>query len=88
MEKIVREVSEIEPPDREALEHMLGRRLQEGQQVMIHVVNLATTPTEPESRPSGEALPDWCRVYEGLSDQEIAEVENIVLDRAVLTLPS
>jgi hypothetical protein len=51
MERIIRDASEIEPPDR-------------------------------------EALPDWCRVYEGLSDQEIAEVENDVLDRAVLTRPS
>jgi hypothetical protein len=30
----------------------------------------------------GVALPDWCNVYEGLSDEEISEVESVVLDRS------
>ena len=32
-------------------------------------------------------LPDWCNVYEGLSDEEIAEIERIALTRADLTRP-
>jgi hypothetical protein len=32
-------------------------------------------------------LPDWCNVYEGLSDEEVAEVEAIALDRSHFTRP-
>ena len=90
MEKIVRDVSEIESPDRQALEHMLGHRLREGEQIMFHVIKVASSLAKPEAPPAGvsDSLPDWCRVYEGLSDQEIAEIEEVVLDRAVLTRPS
>ena len=33
-------------------------------------------------------LPDWCNVYKGLSDEEIAELERAILTRADLTRPS
>ena len=32
-------------------------------------------------------LPDWCNVYDGLSDDEIAEVEAIALDRSRFIRP-
>lgn len=34
------------------------------------------------------ALPDWCNVYEGLSDEEIADLQRIILQRADLSRPS
>lgn len=30
----------------------------------------------------GRLLPDWCDVYEGLSDKQIADIESVVLDRS------
>jgi hypothetical protein len=41
----------------------------------------------PEQRPeintgqSAEGLPDWCNVYEGLTEQEIEDIEKVILDR-------
>ena len=34
---------------------------------------------------NGTALPKWCDVYAGLSDDEIAELEKVILIRADLT---
>ena len=33
------------------------------------------------SEHNGRLLPDWCDVYEGLSDEEIADIETVILDR-------
>lgn len=33
-------------------------------------------------------IPEWWLVYEGLSEQEIAEIEEVILQRAKLTRPS
>jgi len=33
-------------------------------------------------------LPEWCNVYAGLSDEEIADVEKTILTRADLSRPS
>jgi hypothetical protein len=58
--------------------------LRENQQVVLQVV----TPTEPKPtqeaplRTATDHLPDWCNVYEGLSDEEIAEIEDVILDRS------
>ena len=35
-----------------------------------------------------DTLPDWCNVYEGLSDAEVAAIEEVTLTRANLTRPS
>ena len=90
MESIVRDVSQIESPDREALEHMLGQQLREGQRVMIHVVSFGPSVVEPPLDPVGDTttLPAWCHVFEGLSDQETSELEEVILTRADLTRPS
>lgn len=89
-ESIVRDVSQIESPDREALEHMLGQQLREGQRVMIHVVSFGTSTVEPPLDPVDDTatLPAWCHVFEGLSDQETSELEEVILTRADLTRPS
>ena len=90
MESIVRDVSQIESPDREALEHMLGQQLREGQRVMIHVVSFAPSTVESplDSVDDMATLPAWCHVFEGLSDQETSELEEVILTRADFTRPA
>ena len=52
--------------------------LDEGQKVTLTVEPLlAMTVAEAEVQ-----LQEWTRVYEGLSEEEIAEVERIALDRS------
>lgn len=91
MDTIVRNVDDIDAQDRRALEHVLGQRLEPNQQLVIRVINLNVVPAD-QAKPTGgtqasAALPDWCNVYAGLSDNEIADLEKIILTRADLTRP-
>lgn len=92
MENVIRNVRDIDRADRQALEHVLGQRLRENQQLVIGIVNLdVTAPPAETSRgeaTAGATLPEWCNVYEGLSDEEIADLERIILTRADLSRPS
>ncbi len=93
MESIVRNVKDIQADDRRSLEHVVGQHLQDNQQVIIRVLTVSEAQAKsagdaPASQPAFDVLPDWCDVYEGLSDEEIAEVEASVLDRSNWTRPS
>ncbi len=93
METVIRNVDEIDAHDREALEHVLGHALRENQQVVVRVVNLSGQP-EPVTVPvphranGSPELPEWCNVYDGLWDDEIADMEKTILQRADLSRPS
>jgi hypothetical protein len=84
MGKITRNVRDLKQDERRVYEAALGEHLCENQQVILHVVTPdEPTPTE-EARPGAASaqLPDWCDVYEGLTDEEIAEIEDVMLDRS------
>ena len=74
---VVRSVRDIELHDRQALEHVLGRRLHDDEQVVIDVVGSSCPPAVEEAR-SDRSLPDWCDVYAGLSDAEVDEIETAI----------
>jgi hypothetical protein len=81
MSTIIRNVPDISPEDRRALEHVLGHALRDDEQITISVA-----PAVEANRPAGQVdLPDWLNLYEGLSDAEIAELEGAILRRADLT---
>ena len=93
MESIIRNVKDIPLDDRRGLEHVVGRQLLDNQQIIIQVMWIGDESTAKplEKRPSCDAtvgLPEWCNVYEGLSDKEIAEVESVILDRSNWSRPS
>ena len=93
MDTVIRNVDEMDAHDRQALEHVLGHSLRETQQLVINIVDLQVpagaektpVPRESNGRPT---LPEWCNVYEGLSDEEIAAMEQTILTRADLSRPS
>lgn len=85
MESITRNVAEIAAADRQALEHVVGQQLRENQQVVIHIVNMEVQPAKSNGTQPPGMLPEWCSVYEGLSDQQVAELEEVVLTRADLS---
>ena len=91
MEAIIRNVRDIDAADRRALEHVLGYKLQENQQVVFQVLSVKTADKtdrhESTAQPSA-GLPEWCKVYDGLSDDEIADVESVALRRSDLTRPA
>ncbi len=80
MESVTRNVRDIDGSDRRALEHVLGRQLSDNERVLIQVVppggEAATAAQAADSAPSDQ-LPDWCNVYEGLSENEIDDLEAI-----------
>ena len=88
MESIIRNVRDINSRDRQALEHVLGQQLKENQKIIIQVVTVSDEPTVQEKPGNGTPvakLPDWCNVLAGLSDEQIAEVEEVVPQRSDLS---
>ncbi len=89
MKEVVRNVTEIEPADRRALEHILGQSLHDSQQIALRVSGQESQEVPPvgngDQDDIDETLPEWCNVYEGLSDEEIAAIEEVMLTRANLT---
>lgn len=86
MEAVVRNVRDLDPLDRSALERVVGRQLGETQQVIVKVVDLGQEPAVGESQDGGEAdVPEWWKIYDGLSDREIDELDRAIRQRANLT---
>ncbi len=86
MEKVVRNVADIDTADRRALEHVIGKRLSETEQLIISIVNLDMTdrPAGPARQPR-QSLDDWTHVYDGLSEEDIEAIDQIAKQRANLT---
>lgn len=87
MESVIRNFTDIEPADRPAIEHVVGGQLGENQRVVIQVITLDGPRAVQETAPEA-TLPAWCRVYEGLSDAQIDDLERVVLTRADFTRSS
>ena len=85
MEKVTRNVAEIEAADRRALERVIGERLTEHQQVIISVVNLDAASPEKSAASSAEGVPAWWNIYEGLSDEEVDRLDQAIRQRANLS---
>ena len=82
MESIVRNIREIDVADRQALEHVIGQRLGDHQQLIIQVTTVSEQAAAVGAPPAaGGGLPTWCNVYEGLSDDQIDQIESAILDR-------
>lgn len=63
-----------------------GRQLGATQQVIVNAVDLAQKPAAGESQDGGEAdAPEWWKIYHGLSDPEIDELDRSIRQRANLT---
>ncbi|HEX7375978.1 MAG TPA: hypothetical protein VF278_02645 [Pirellulales bacterium] len=92
MKTIIRNTADLDGNDRTLLERLLGERLRDDQRLVIGVVDRQSRgePARQTHAARAEApiLPDWCDVYEGLSDEEIAELERVILQRADLSRPS
>jgi hypothetical protein len=89
MNAITRHVRDIEIRDRQALEHLLGLPLSDNQRVMIQIDTVPSlSPANGNQSAVNPELPDWCDVFAGLSEKEIAEVQAIALSRADLSRSS
>ncbi len=87
MDTITRNVRDIGNADRRALEHVIGRQLGDDQRLVIRVVNVEITPAAASNHTGDgiDDLPEWCSVYDGLSDDAVASLEKTILTRADLS---
>jgi hypothetical protein len=93
MEEIIRNVRDLPSDERRTYEQAVGHPLRENQQILLRVITLTNdngTPDEKDrfdGRPV-QTLEDYARVYEGLSQEEIEEIDKIINTRANLTRPT
>jgi hypothetical protein len=88
METVVHNIRELAGNQRSAAEQLVGHSLNEHQQIVIQIVNLDSQKNDDVPRGEEFQLPEWCNVYEGLTDEEIAEIEKAILShRLDLTRP-
>ncbi|HEX3655316.1 MAG TPA: hypothetical protein VHV55_05910 [Pirellulales bacterium] len=70
MENHTVNVRDLDPGDRAVFERVIGRPLHENEQMMIQLVG-ADASTSPDGATAH--MPEWSDVYNGLSDEEVAE---------------
>ena len=75
METVTRNVRDLGENERSAAERLVGHGLRENQQLIIQVVSVDLGAQAPAGDDTGDELPSWCNVYEGLSDEQIADLE-------------
>lgn len=98
METITRNVGDLTRTERQTYETLLGHELRTGQKVIIQLMDVnageqeakvsvdqAPADAAAKNDASQAKLPDWCAVFEGLSDQEVGEVEKSILSRCTST---
>ena len=77
METVVHNIRDLGDNERSAAEQLVGHALRDDHQIIIQVVAGNGFPAEAPSL--GDTLPDWCDVYEGLTDVEIADIEQPIV---------
>lgn len=81
MKQTTHQVGELNNAERSTLERLLGHPLRENEQLVIQI---SIASRQPEILPAA-GLPDWCNVFEGLTEEEVADVEKAALRRADLS---
>jgi hypothetical protein len=85
MDTVTRDVRDLPPADRSALERLIGHELRETQRVIVQVTDVQTHASGTARPEDAATVPSWWRVYEGLSDQEVDPLDASVRQRADLT---
>jgi hypothetical protein len=88
MGKVIRDVSNLDNDDRSALERVVGEPLRDGVRLIIDVVELDVQSKPSQAGSAGDSqsqIPEWWKVYEGLSDEEIDRLDEAIRKRADLT---
>lgn len=85
MDSIIRDVGDMDAADRKAVEHVIGRRLGQHQQVIFSIIDrdASNTDQSSSSRPA-QTIEDWTRVFDGLAVEDIEAIDKIAKTRAEL----
>lgn len=86
MESIIRDVTALDDTHRRAFEDVIGRELQASQRLIISVLDVeASSAAGAQGARPSQSLADWTKIYEGLSDDQIDEIDQIATTRATLS---
>lgn len=80
----IKNLSEIGPQDLSALERLIGAPLDPLRHQAVAVRVLPIEPAKSDAIAPG-ALPEWCKVLEGFSDEDLEEFDSILADRPKLS---
>ena len=84
METITRQVGELQANERSAAELLLGHTLRGHERLILQVMEIDVTVPPTEDSLSAQALPEWCNIYKGLTDEEIDNIDRSIT-RSYLT---
>jgi hypothetical protein len=86
MERVECNVRDIEAEDRHALEHVVGQALRDNQRLIIQITEVDVgREVSGNGHQQPQTLADWTKVYEGLTDEQIEAIDEIIKKRANLT---
>ena len=85
METITRQVDELQANERSAAELLVGHSLRGHERLILQVLEIDVAVPPPEDSRPAQTLEDWVHIYDGLSDEEIEEIDAIAKTRANLT---
>ena len=78
METITRQVGELRDNERSAAELLVGHRLRGNERLILQVWDLDVLQPAVQDSRSAQTLPDWCNVYEGLTDEEVEKIDQSI----------
>lgn len=79
METISRQVDDLQPQERSAVELLLGHRLQGSERMILQIVEAETSDPPARTADADNQLPAWCNVYAGLSDQQVRTIDESIV---------
>ena len=85
METITHHVDKLPASGRSAAEQLVGHSLRGNERLIIQVLEMELADPCADDGPPAQTLEDWARVYDGLSDAEIEEIDVVIKTRANLT---
>ena len=77
METVTRDVRELGALERSAAEQLVGHSLSDQHRLVIQVIGIS--PGADPLQAVADELPSWCNVYEGLTDDQVAEIEKSIV---------
>lgn len=75
METVIRNVGELDAPERSALERVIGHPLRESERIILSIQKLDLplhSAAPPQDMPAG--IPEHWKVFDGLSEAEVDDI--------------
>ncbi|MEZ6057574.1 MAG: hypothetical protein R3C01_12815 [Planctomycetaceae bacterium] len=85
METVTCNVRDLGSNERTAVEQLVGHALRENEQLIIQVVSMDLQGRQQDDPRPVQTLDNWAGIYEGLTDEQIDEIDKVINTRAYLT---